>query len=302
MINWDEVLARWIQDGKPVYIKPDNSKRDNAVLHVTDVGDCPRKVAYKLLGHQEVRPPQDYIMLDAGTDRHNKMYNALAHAKYDFECEVPAPMPAGWSGTCDLLIADTTDCDLKDFKTVRAAAFKREASYPEWPKPSHCQQVHIYKWAFNQDTKRVKALSIVYMDRDGSNQSQEKAVLTEAPDVPALMAEYEAVRDALPYMPDPLKRLGLAWIDRRPLKNQKDANGRTYERDKRFSADLYDASDWRCRYCYMKDCTMTGAKSLMIAQRRAKGLTLTQYGRSRAAEVYNFLDKEGINDKIRVED
>ncbi len=279
MISWDEVLAKWIQDGKPVHFTPDNTKRDNTVLHVTDVGDCPRKVAYKLLGHKEVRPPQDYIMLDAGTDRHNKMYNALAHAKYDFQCEVPAPMPDGWSGTCDLLIADTTDCDLKDFKTVRAAAFRREASFPEWPKPAHRQQVHIYKYWLDKRAP-IGALSIVYMDRDGSNQSQEKAVLTEAPDVPALMAEYEAVRDALPYMPDPLKRLGLTWKDKRPLKS----GG--------FSADLYDGVDWRCSYCYMRDCPMSGARELMVAQRRAKGLTLTEYGRSRADEVYDWLDAQ----------
>ena len=179
-------------------------------LHASDIGSCPRKVAYRL-SHAPQKPRSSSseanraIMFWAGYRLHYLTYSALEWADLLLCHEQPVDFPKDWGGRLDAIIfPDHTHPENKvlyDMKTVLPNALKY--SY-DMPKAKDCLQIGSYA-LFRPDN--IQDGVIEYCDRAGSNTPKECEVMLghvwplKASD---LMKTLEAARDGLPDLPDTL--------------------------------------------------------------------------------------------------
>jgi hypothetical protein len=290
-IDWDQVQADWITAGKPLHVPRIKGDWEPLLLHVTDLNKCPRQVALRLQGEQQVNFPQEIITMDAGTERHWAIFSALMWGGFDPIYEVAVEgLPEGWSGSIDLLLKLPVNEVIFDFKTQRAQAFKLEASRSQWPKPEWVEQLDTYRIF----TPRAVASANVVMDRDGSNQTQtiwtpsltperaqvirEKMIFLEDVRTRALNANGPTIPHMLP--------VTVRWEDVRDTR-------------KGWSGDLIYGPSWKCSYCGMESCPQHRAHKRVLATRRAtKGLVLTAEGRRQVEAIEDFLE-EGARDLER---
>lgn len=281
-LDWDQILADWILAGKPdEMFAPKNVVWEHDKLHASDVVKCPRQTALRLRGEKEWRPPQDTIMLEAGTTRHWKLYSALRWKGIKFRYEVPIDMPEGWSGTADIILLEDEETCM-DIKTQRAEAFKREARHSIWPQEHWVVQTDVYQ-IFRPS---VKATGVIVSDRDGTNQSRTIAIPTITTErieyVKERMDYLEWVRDHVDIELPPMLEYSMKW---EKLTKTKDS----------WTGDLYYAPPWQCKVCGMQSCEMSKSSGVLLARKRVRtGLEITPAGEERLDDIEGALD-EGWN-------
>ena len=196
-------------DGEPFWLdrgpfgqhdwKPD-------VLHASELGGCPRAVAYRLLKTPE-KPrsasseANRTIMFHAGNSFHNLTFSALKWAGLLDAHEIAVKLAQGWTGRADALFTPNHEVDevcLYDLKTVLPAALKY--SY-DMPKEKDCLQLGCYASVL-ECPKGI----IEYADRAGSNTPKECEIdlAKWSARAVAKMTVMEAARDNLPELPETL--------------------------------------------------------------------------------------------------
>lgn len=198
-------------------------------LYVTDVGKCPRAVAYALMSSpKRERSAQEQanlrFMFRLARHIEEDVGRALAHAGITYETQYPLPIDdrENWGGRPDFVIIENGEISKGiEVKSIRSTAFK----FP-LPKTEHVYQKSIYEHYL------VVPFSLVYYDRGGANTPQVHTDHTD--DFIALMDELDVVRENLPDLPPQLDRV-LKMTDKKRGTEQ-------YTKVKL-------VPDWRCEYC-----------------------------------------------------
>lgn len=227
-------------DGEKYWLDPTpfgGDEWDPETLHISELGACPRAIAYRLTG-TPVKPrgkaaaANREIMFWSGYRLHYLTYSALNWAGLLVDHEIPAVLPDGWSGRADALIRPNQHADRiigYDMKTVLPNALKYAW---DMPKEKDCLQVGGYAFA-----SLFGPAVIEYADRAGSNTPKECEVDAGAwaKRVPAIMKRLEEVRDNVPELPPMLPQ---AYV------------GHFKEADNAGTLDTVTLeTEWRCGYC-----------------------------------------------------
>lgn len=116
-------------------------QRDDGCFHCSDLGQCPRKVIWRLEGDI---PPYDLGRLRRqrqGTAIHQEYESPLAQVpSVAVEVDLTEWLPENWSGTCDGLYLAEGGA-INDYKTVNANAFRFSKTFP---KHGDCLQLGSY--------------------------------------------------------------------------------------------------------------------------------------------------------------
>ena len=206
-------------------------ERDPERLFVTDVGKCLRQVALRMVGAERKLPgPQDYMMWDLAEYIESTYMLALDNLDLLFEYQVPIEIADrdNWGGRLDIVRRVDGVLRIDEVKTVRSNAF----NFDDRPKQDHIYQVTIYDHYYDYGEYEHADPAICYFDRGGSNPPEEHVVKADFEPVGYLMDELEAVRGALPALPDLLPKV-------LKLTNYKKV--------------LKCVPDWRCSYCDYRD-------------------------------------------------
>jgi hypothetical protein len=204
--------------------KEDKRDRDPHRLFVSDVGRCPKAVALRM-SQAKKKPISDSearnqrLMWDLAEYIEGTLADALFHEGLidvgGYQMRVPIDDRDNWGGRLDIL---TLEPRIIEVKTVRSNAFR----FDDRPKKEHIYQAAIYSHYLETPA------TLVYFDRGGSNTPEEYEVEHEWEPIRKLMDELDAVREALPALPDMLPKV-LKYTDR--------------------STKLKLVPDWRCGYC-----------------------------------------------------
>ena len=193
--------------------------RDPLRLFITDIGKCPRQVAYRLLGEETNIHNTEYyenqqIMWDLAEYMEATLAQALETAGMliDYQGRIGDEQIGrkNWGGRFDFL-ADYRGRRVIEGKTLRSNAFGKELDYP-----NHRYQASVYhkylKETFNLETVPL----LIYFDRGGSNTPIEQPIFSNvqyADIAEKLMDELDMVRDTIPDLP-PQREKELKVLDR----------------------------------------------------------------------------------------
>ena len=169
----DEVIANYLTRF------PDRWDDGSMNVHVSEVGSCVRKVAYRLARAEALEnPPTTVRLFHLGNYIHNLHYRALEHANLMYRKEVSLNdlLPKGLVGRYDylrmLVPGDDSRVRLGDDKTQHPNYLRYVRSYP---KENNVIQISLYHMALLCDEivapRLDERVEINYMDRGGSNPS-----------------------------------------------------------------------------------------------------------------------------------
>lgn len=231
-------------DGKRHWLDPGPFDQDDwnpDKLHASDVGACPRAVAYRLLGTPEkprsrASAANRQVMFWAGYRLHYLTYSALNWAGLLLSHETRVPMPNGWTGAFDATFKPTLDSEtmLYGMKTVLPNALKHGYDW-DYPKTKDCLQEGVYGLYLPY----LKRAAEEYSDRAGSNTPKicEFDLAPWSAKATEVMASLEDVRDRLPELPELLSPvLAPSYWKKRKLNAY-------------YLKSLSYQADWRCGYC-----------------------------------------------------
>jgi hypothetical protein len=223
-------------------------------LHATDLMACPRAVAMRLRGDKaEPFPSQKVRQFWAANQQHELIYAALKDADLLVDCEVPVPMPNGWSGTADMI--------LKSFHNqIRGRGGKTEDRfhvadsknphpnmvkyYDGYPKPDDIFQVSVYtRYLHGAPHTLENEGEVFYMPLGGAGEYKPtRFPLVPWTEIDARVRFFNEVRDNLPAIPDPLE-FEVRWPKRgEPFGNRRMNRGMA-------GGDIVLGTSWRCSYC-----------------------------------------------------
>ena len=189
--------------------KKEEKVRDPKRLFLSDIGKCPRQVAYRLLETEEEYESEQEkinktIMFDLAEHIEETLWLALEEKGMGvaFQPEVPLPDRENWGGRADI-IADYCGRRVLEVKSIYPGAFK----YPlENKYPQHHHQANSYD-IYLQDIYGLEAGPLIpYFDRGGQNTPQEIEVWMDSSGTIRLMDELDEVRENLPELPDKLPK------------------------------------------------------------------------------------------------
>lgn len=228
------------EDGERYWLDPTPfgaNEWESDKLHLSELGACPRAIAYRLIGvppkpRSRSSAANREVMFWSGYRFHYLTYSALNWAGLLVDHEIAVKLPEPWTGRADAIIRPNIHADRiigYDMKTVLPNALKYGW---DMPKEKDCLQLGGYAHG-----GLFGPAVLEYADRAGSNTPKECEVdaLAWARRVPARMRELEAVREAVPELPETLPPA---------------YNGHFREADNVGTLDTVSLDpDWRCGYC-----------------------------------------------------
>lgn len=201
-MNLSEYFSEYVERNK------EYKERDPRRLYVTDVGKCPRMVAYRMLEtprdeETEQAVVNQKIMFAVAEYLEQELTNALESSGLLIESQGDVPLTdhENWGGRYDIL-ADYNGRRIIEVKSLRPNAFNYEL-----PKEPHVYQAYIYHH-YLKDEKDLTAPPLLwYVDRAGSNTPVEVELDdVDWEEVTVRMRELEDVRMALPDLPPKMER------------------------------------------------------------------------------------------------
>ena len=209
------------------------------MLHASEIGGCPRAVAYRL-SHAPEKPrgkasaANRTVMFNTAYFFHYGRYSALSWAGLLESHETTVPLPDGWTGRYDAIFKPDYREErtiLYDLKSVLPAALKYSYSFP---KPKDCWQLAVYAEALGMSEAMCE-----YADRAGGVSPVECVIDPREyyGDVQQRMRMMEAARDGLPELPPTLSPV----LDGHYTKRR----GQPFR--ELTSIDI--KTDYRCNYC-----------------------------------------------------
>ena len=195
-----------------IYAEYLNSKKEEKVrdpkrLFLSDIGKCPRQVAYRLL-----QTPEEYeseqekinktIMFDLAEHIEETLWKALEENGMGvaYQPEIPMPDRENWGGRGDI-IADYLGRRVLEVKSIYPGAFKHDIDYA-----THQHQARSYDHYLSELYKLDAPPLVPYFDRGGQNTPQEVLVDKTWEETCALMDELDEVRGNLPDLPPQRER------------------------------------------------------------------------------------------------
>jgi len=186
---------------------------DDDLLHISDIGQCPRMTMLRLMGEQkrevfgEEKRKKQYMFYLANW-LHDECYAAWGEQGIliEKECSIRGYLPPGWTGRFDAVIDYEGGFRIADVKTK--AYIGKTAQFPQL---KHMFQVAAYHMFLRDDWKLTLNPLLFYIQRDLQHfDARECAVdvtaSTEAY-VMSKMNELEAARADLPNLPNILPRM-----------------------------------------------------------------------------------------------
>jgi len=228
MSELSRIYNQYLESDKEPFDRKENR------LYVTDVGKCPRCVAYRLLNEKK-NPKADQtvvneeIMFDLAEHMETTLIDALRWKGMLLGEQGPVPMDdrENWGGRYDIF-ADYGGRRIIEVKTTRSNAFNYAL-----PKREHEYQAIIYHAYLEPELELEELPLLIYFDRGGSNTPQEHMVKADVWDeAKALMDDLDAMRTALPELPPHLP---------------KEYHLRSYNKE------VKEEPDHRCGYCDYSD-------------------------------------------------
>lgn len=159
------------------YVTKAEKERDPLRLFVSDVGKCPRQIAYRLVGTQkDYRSPQSEfnsrIMWDIADHLEATLWAALQDEGMDiaYQFEVPIHDRENWGGRGDI-IANYNGRRIIEVKSLYPGAFGHEIEYP-----AHQYQARVYDHYCRERYELDASPLLWYVDRGGQNTPVEQEV------------------------------------------------------------------------------------------------------------------------------
>lgn len=235
--------------------KKEEKERDPLRLFISDIGKCPRSIAYRMFETEkdEVLPQtiiNKAIMFDLAEYMEHTLKLAFEQQGIEVEYQFEIPMEDfdNWGGRGDI-IADYGGRRIIEVKTVHPNAFKFGLDYPE-----HTYQAAAYDLFCAEKYKLSAAPLLVYFDRGGQNTPVEKVVDYEIDTIMSLIGHLEDVRYMLPELPE---KLGKVLKERNYKKN------------------LVREPDYRCNYCDYAGTCMPDMSTQVWASREKNDMPYT---------------------------
>lgn len=229
----------------------EEKERDPMRLFLSDIGKCPREVAYRLTGatkdHEtEQEKINKTIMFDLAERIERNVIDALDAEDMLIaeQADIIMPDRTNWGGRLDI-VADYFGRRVIEVKSVYPGAFKYDLNdrYPQ-----HHHQANAYDHYCREDYDLNAPPLLSYWDRGGQNTPQEVEVKFSWQETEAAMLVLEDVRRGCPELPE---RLGKKLT----LKN--------------WSKDIILEPDGRCKrpYCkYTDECKQDMSTSCMASR------------------------------------
>lgn len=225
------------------HVRGEEKVRDPLRLFVSDVGKCPRQIAFRLL--ETTKDPvsdqtliNKQIMFDLAEHLEATLWQALVSEGLGIAYQFPVNMydRENWGGRGDI-IARYPGPRVIEVKSLYPGAFKHDIEYPQ-----HRHQSSIYDHYCDEEYLLVCVPMLLYLDRGGMNTPVEQDVRIPWSITGALMDEMDAMRTALPTMPDKLPHVLL---------------------ERSWGKELSFEPDWHCTRCdYVWTCEQSMSKSV----------------------------------------
>lgn len=232
-------------------VKGEQKERDPMRLFVSDVGKCPRQIAFRLL--ETTKDPvsdqtlvNKQIMFDIANHLEATLWDALVAEGLGVAYQFPVDMfdRVNWGGRGDI-IADYGGSRVIEVKSLYPGAFKHDIFYPQ-----HRHQANIYDFYCRDEYELAADPLLMYLDRGGMNTPVEQEVTMLFGSTGALMDEMDGMRAFLPELPSKLPHVLL---------------------ERSWNKQLVYEPDWRCNRCdYAWTCEQNMSKSVW-ADRPTRG-------------------------------
>lgn len=234
MIDLQQLRADYLRSGEKIHLDEKHGEWDESVIHISELGDCPRKIMLRLSGAEKKYVPQGVrnnmeLMWWLGYRLHYLTYEALEWAGMLIGYELPVTTKEGFSGRLDCKFKYEGETYKYDAKSVRSNAFR----FDDFPKIEHVTQIGGYCL---DEFHKTDHTIIEYIDRGGSH----TPVISEVDETHGKSLAMDATwiledaRSRLPELPNPL---GAELKEHR----RRDANRTLFQ--------LSMARPWKCDYC-----------------------------------------------------
>lgn len=246
MLNLAEIYSNYCDS------LADDKQRDPFRLFISDIGKCPRQIAYRLLETEKnYEPPQSKwnksIMFSVALFLEDNLQKALEHAGrlIAFQDDIEMPDRDNWGGRLDF-IADVGGRRVVEFKTLNPNAFRHDLDYPHYR-----MQAMTYDLYCKEKYGLEKDALLVFFDRAGQNTYQTEEVPTNEGLIREKMDELDAVRDDA--------SLGGPLPPRLP----KVLKHRSYDKQ------IVLEPPWECGYCDYSDACNPDVSKSVWAERKS---------------------------------
>jgi len=206
-MNLSATLARHLNAQK------EEKDRDPARLYVTDMGKCPRMVAYRIQ-QTEVDPVAEQsrinktIMFDLAERIEVNLADALRAEGnlLGYQDGISLLPHENWGGRLDIVAMYKGSPRIIEVKTIHPNAFNHDIDYPQHHMQAAVYDIY-YDWAGTQHDNPI----VVYFDRGGQNTSVEQDCGYSRGEIEAQMVLLENARTTAlagelpPQMPKVLK-------------------------------------------------------------------------------------------------
>ena len=224
-----------------VHLNEERRRKRNGRLYVSDLGKCPRQVAYWLLDtparkEEPLARWNSLRKMRGGVLYEDELRKALEWSGQLVEYHHHFDLRDNWGGELDFIVKDYPVPGIPERVLEQKTEFNKAYLFRvKAPSPDHVYQTTTYDDALGG----LPAPPIVHYERmpdtkyakgSGANLWCDH-VIDPKPDVTPLMDELDAMRASLPELPDILPR-GLKRTDR--------------------GKNIRLVPDWRCGYCYFR--------------------------------------------------
>ena len=282
--DFDRVVADYLNRFK------DNWDGGDFNIHASEVGYCPRKMAYRMIRVPKIPlTAQKVKMFNLGNYIHGLVYRSLDHSGllYDKEQKLNEWLPEGVGGTFDyrrrLVKGDDAVLRLGDIKSMHPNMIKYTKTLP---KVEAVVQASLYH-AYHPDQERLdKKAEILYTDRGGQNPSalcEFTPLTTEA--LEGWLAPYYKLRaDIIEFIGD-IERPAEEWVgktDDCPLPPPLGEDLKWSYRNKWGGGNITFGVPWSCgkSYCQFKMCPNWDKKTrLVVKVNKSYGYSWSPIGR-----------------------
>jgi hypothetical protein len=196
-MNLSQMYAAWLDS------KKEEKDRDPKRLFVSDVGKCPRMVAYRMLETEmdfkaEQSKVNKTIMFDLAEHIEALLAEALKESGslIAYQDGIDLSPRINWGGRLDIVATYNGGPRIIEVKTVHPNAFNYELDYY-----NHQCQAAVYDMYWWNTPEHHELPLLVYFDRGGQNTPVEQVVDYDADEIHMQMDNLEAMRDKLPELP-----------------------------------------------------------------------------------------------------
>ncbi len=183
------------------YKKPEDQK-ERDYFYASEVGDCPRKIFFKITGAPCVAmEPRMYRVFQQGDQVHMRLMSVLYSLGLVTASEVKIPETELFRGRADGILKLDGENYVLEMKSISPYGFQ---TLTDMPKPEHMKQIQIYMHYFNISK------GIILMENKANQDIKEFIVEKNEQIVQKLIEDFTKLKhmvsqDIVPLIPDKSK-------------------------------------------------------------------------------------------------